>query len=118
MFKLFSNTILNIFSSVLAQGTGTITEPDYRIPNPTRFNSLEDLISAAGTLIQPLFLITFGIIILVGSYNLLISRGTPEKIEEARNTFIAGIVGFAIAVLAPTLVNLITGLLGVEGFSF
>lgn len=90
----------------------------YRIPNPSRFNNLEEIISAAGSLIRPLFLITFGIILLVGAYLLLISRGNPEKIEEARNTFIAGIVGFALAVLAPTLVNLVTSILGVEGFSF
>ncbi|MCA9381455.1 hypothetical protein KC678_04275, partial [Candidatus Dojkabacteria bacterium] len=74
---------------------------NYKIPNPTRYNSLEDIIGAAGSLIRPLFLLTFGAMLLVGAFLVLTSQGNEEKIENGKKTIMAAIIGFAIAALAP-----------------
>lgn len=89
----------------------------YKIPNPSRYDSLEDIINAAGSLIRPLFLLTFGAMLLFGAFLLLTSQGNEEKVQAARSTMVAAIIGFVIAALAPTLVNTVTNFLGVEGFS-
>ncbi|MCA9387169.1 hypothetical protein KC669_04000 [Candidatus Dojkabacteria bacterium] len=88
---------------------------NYKIPNPSRYNSLEDIISALGSLIRPIFLLTFGAMLLVGAFLVLTSQGNEEKIENGKKTIIAAIIGFAIAALAPTLVNFVTSFLLVEG---
>ncbi len=113
--------ILNIFFSfsiftsfliveVSAQNTG------YKIPCPSRVCSLEEFISLIGSLIRPIFLVTFGAMIMYGAFLLLTSRGNEEQIENSKKTIMAAIIGFSIAALAPTIVGIITSFLGVEGF--
>lgn len=88
---------------------------NYKIPNPSRYDNLEEIISAAGSLIRPLFLITFGAMLLVGAFLVLTSRGDEEKIENGKKTIMASIIGFVIAALAPTFVNFISSFIGVDG---
>lgn len=87
---------------------------NYRIPNPSRYDSLEEVISAAGSLIRPVFLLTFGAFILLGAITLLTSQGEAEKIEKAKRTITTAIIGFVIAVFAPTFANLVLGLVGAD----
>lgn len=84
------------------------------IPNPSRFNSLEDIVSFFAQLIRPIFLITFLAILLFGAFSYMTSNGDPQKVESARNIIIAGIIGFVLAVLAPTIISLVAGFLGVN----
>jgi len=90
---------------------------NYRIPNISRYDSLEDVINAAASLIQPLFLLTFGAMLLVGAFTLLTSQGDEEKVASSRKTITAAIIGFIIAVIAPTIVNLLLNILGVDGLN-
>jgi hypothetical protein len=87
----------------------------YQIPSPTKYKSLEDVVSALGSLIQPVFILTFLAMILYGAWIRLTSRGDVEKLTKSRNIIISAVIGFALAVLAPSVVNIITGLLGVTG---
>lgn len=89
----------------------------YKIPNPSNIGSLEELINLGASLIRPLFVITFGAMILYGAFLLLSSQGDAEKVANSRKTIIAAIIGFVIAVFAPTILNLVTSLVGVEGLS-
>ncbi len=113
-FLLTSFILITIFPffviEISAQNLGL------KIPNPSRYDSLEEIISAAGSLIRPLFLITFGAMLLFGAFILLTSQGDEEKIQNSRKTMIAAIIGFVIAALAPTVVGIITSFLGVESF--
>ena len=115
-FKTFFKTVIiffvyNIFIvEVKAQSIGL------KIPNPSRYNNLEEVISAAGSLIRPLFLLTFGAMLLFGAFLLLSSQGNNEKIINSRNTIVAAVIGFVIAALAPTIINIVTSFLGIEGF--
>lgn len=89
----------------------------YKIPNPSKIDSLEELINLGASLIRPLFIITFGAMILYGAFLLLSSQGDSEKVANSRKTIIAAIIGFIIAVFAPTILNFVTSLVGVEGLS-
>lgn len=101
---------------LLAFTSVSYAQVNFAIPNPSRFNSLEDIISAAASLIQPLLIITFGAMIIVGAFLILSSQGQEEKIENGKKTITAAIIGFAIAVLAPTLVTLVSDLIGIDAF--
>jgi hypothetical protein len=87
---------------------------DFQIPNPTQFENLEEVISALGALLQPIFIITFAAMILYGAWIRLTSRGDAGKVEQSTKIIVAASIGFAIAVFAPTIVNIVANILGVN----
>ncbi len=95
-------------------GAGNIGE-QFKIPNPTKYGSLEDIINAVTSLIRPLFILTFGAMILYGGWVRTTSQGNPDKIKQSSQIIVAAIVGFAIAVFAPTLVDFVGRLIGIQG---
>jgi hypothetical protein len=99
-------------SLVFAQDLG-----NYKFPNPSKYNSLEEIINAAAGLIRPVFILTFGGLILYGAWLWLTSQGDDGKIKSARNVMVAAIIGFVLAVFATTIVNFLLGLLGVQGLN-
>lgn len=115
MKKMIISLSIVLLVSVLFVSSVSAQNLNYSIPNPSTYDSLEDLISAAASLIRPVFLVTFGGMIIFGAFTLLTSSGNEEKIESSRKTIIAAIIGFVIAVFAPTLVNFALSLVGVEG---
>lgn len=106
---MFFTIFLGLVSKVNAQ------QFSYRIPSPTKYQSLEDVVSALGNLIQPIFILTFLAMILYGAWVRLTSQGNAEKLTSSNKIITAAIVGFVLAVLAPSIVNIVTGLLGVSG---
>lgn len=115
--KKFRILILTLVFGIAYAPTTFAQNINYQIPNPSKYNSLEDIISAAASLIRPIFLITFGAMIIYGAFMLLTSSGNEEKVQTSRKTITAAIIGFIIAVFAPTLVNFALNLVGVEGFT-
>lgn len=115
--KLFFSTTFVVSLALLGLKAPVSAQVNFRIPNPSRFESLEDIINALASLIRPIFLITFGAMLLVGAFLLLTSQGDEEKIANSKKTITAAIIGFSIAVLAPTIAGLVVNLLGVEGFN-
>jgi len=113
IFVFTSTAIFLIFTvkKVSASAGGFIP----RIPNPTRFESGEDIVNLAAQLVRPFFLIGFAVMLFVGAATYLTAGDNDNKVKSARNTIIAAIVGFALAVLAPTIMNFVSGLLGVQG---
>ncbi|MEP7103847.1 MAG: hypothetical protein ABI721_04020 [Candidatus Dojkabacteria bacterium] len=87
----------------------------FQIPNPTVFNNLEDIINAITRLVVPVFLLTFAAMLLFGAFQYLTARDNAEQVSSARKIIIAAIIGFVLAVLAPTIVNFVAGLIGVQG---
>lgn len=88
---------------------------NYKIPNPTKYENLEQVLSALASLIRPLFILAFGAMIIYGGWVRLTSKGDSDKVSSSVKIITAAATGFAIAVLAPTILNFVTGLLGVEG---
>ncbi|MCS7316994.1 MAG: hypothetical protein NZZ41_01555 [Candidatus Dojkabacteria bacterium] len=96
---------------VLAQ-QNIITNP--RIPNITRYESLEDIINVLLGLIRPVFILTFFGLVVYGAWLWLTSEGNADKIKKARSTIVAAIIGFSLAVFAPNIVQIVGNLLGVD----
>lgn len=108
-------TQLVIFSVPVLAGGLTNVNQNFQIPNPTRYGSLEDIINAVTTLIRPVFIIAFGAMVLYGGWIRLTSQGNPDKVKSSSQIIVAAIVGFAIAVFAPTIVDFAGRLLGIQG---
>ncbi len=111
-FSTFIIVLIGFIQPVFAQNFG------YQVPNPSQYDSLEEILNAAGSLIRPVFIITFGAMIIYAAFILLTSQGDEEKVGNARKTIVAAIIGFAIAVLAPTIANIVLNFLGVQGIGF
>lgn len=84
------------------------------IPNPSRINSLEELINLLAGLIRPVFLVTFIAMLLYGAFMYTTAGDSPDKVKTARSIIIAAIIGFAIAVFAPGIVSIVSNFLGVS----
>ncbi len=97
---------------VFAQNVGQVT-----IPNPSGYNSLEELINAGLSLLRPLFIVTFAAMIMYGAWTWLTSQGDAEKIGRARKIIIAAVIGFAIAVLAPSIAGIVANFIKLQGFN-
>jgi len=117
---VFLFLILTKLSTISAQA-----DPDTRylsptptIPNPSVYGSLEELINGAAQFIRPLFLITFGAMILISAATIMTAQSDAAKVQSGRQILTAAIIGFVLAVFAPAIVNFVTGLLGVTGFNF
>jgi len=87
----------------------------FRIPCITTYCTLEEFINALTKLIVPLFLLTFTAMLLYGAFVYLTARDSADKVASAKKIMVAAIIGFVLAVLAPTIVNFVAGLLGVQG---
>ncbi|MFS8131384.1 MAG: hypothetical protein ACMG57_05415 [Candidatus Dojkabacteria bacterium] len=87
----------------------------FRIPCVTTYCTLEEFINALTKLIVPVFLLTFAAMLLYGAFVYLTARDSADKVASAKKIMVAAIIGFVLAVLAPTIVNFIAGLLGVQG---
>jgi hypothetical protein len=99
---------------IIAQSLSNVGT-NFQIPNVTRYADLEDIINALTSLIRPVFIITFGAMVFYGGWVRLTSQGNPDKIKSSSQIIIAAIIGFSIAVFAPTLVELVGRLIGVQG---
>ncbi len=115
-FKIIISTLsffaLSGLNVVHADGVGS-----FQFPNPSKYETLEDIINAVLSLIQPLFIVTFAAMILYGAWTWLTSQGDAEKIGRARKIIIAAIIGFTIAVIAPSIASIVGGFIGVKGLN-
>lgn len=85
------------------------------VPNPVKLQTLAEVIDYFTRIIRPVVLIVFLAVIMLGGWNYLTDGGDGKKIGKAKTMIIAGIVGFIIIALAPVIVELVGGLLGVQG---
>jgi len=85
------------------------------IPNPSSFNSLEDIINTLGNLVRPIVIIALIGVVMYGGWVRLTSTGDPEKIALSSKIIVSALVGFGIIVLAPVIVEFLGSLLGISG---
>jgi hypothetical protein len=112
LLSLFILVNLLLLNSLIFVNAGGFVP---KIPNPSRFDSGEDIINALAQLIRPAFLIGFAIMLFVGAGTYLTAGSDENKVKNAKNTITAAIIGFILAVMAPTIMNFVSGLLGVQG---
>lgn len=75
---------------------------------------LNKIISAAIGIMTIVAFIWFLIIIITSAYNYMASTGDKNKIESARTGIINGIIGIMITISAIFIVQIISGILGIE----
>ncbi len=93
-------------SSIVAQ---------YYLPNPSRYNTLEELINVFGGVFRTAVVVVLVIALMIGGWTRLTSQGDADKVAKSSKIMVAAIVGFAIIVLAPVLVDFVGRLVGVQG---
>lgn len=85
------------------------------VSNPVKFQTLSDVVNFLTSIVRPIVLVVFLVVIMLGGWNYMTDGGDGKKIGKAKTMIIAGILGFVIIALAPVVVELIGGLLGVQG---
>lgn len=83
-------------------------------PNLSRYNSIEEVILAIISLLQPIVVFAFVGMVIYGGWIYLTSQGSEDKIKQAKQIITAAIVGFIIIILAPSIVQLVAGIFGVD----
>lgn len=84
------------------------------LPNPVKYNTLDDIISAAGSLVTPIVIIALIVMIMYGGWTWMTARDDEKAIGRAKAIIMAAIVGFGIIVLAPVIVKFAGSLFGVQ----
>lgn len=103
--------MMTLFSTVLAQGTGTVEIPT------DRFNTeltLGGAISWAMTAIMIVAGLAFFFMLILGGVKWIISGGDKANTEAARNQVTAAIIGLVIIFSAYIIINFIGGIFGVD----
>jgi len=68
--------------------------------------------------IRPLVGLGFLAVVIYGGWTRMTATGNAEKEKKSMQILIAGVVGFIIIVLAPVIVKLISGLIGLQNNLF
>jgi len=115
--------ILGMLTFVVAPAYAAGNTPNnldvsFKIPNPTKYGSLEEVINAVASVAKVVFTLTFAGVILYGGFMRLTSGGEEKKVEQSTKIITAGIVGFAIIVFAQPISEFVAKLLGVQGGLF
>ncbi len=97
--------LFNFISTVFAEGNSAAI--DYtKAPGGTIVNAdgVFAAISSITNYIFSFFLVVAVLYILVGAYNLLISKGNPEGFEQAKKMILYAVIAVAIAVMSKSIV--------------
>lgn len=85
------------------------------IPNPLG-DDFSQLFSNITSLIRPIIILSFLGIMIFGGYLKMTAAGNAEQEEKAAKTFVAGIIGFVIIILAPLIVSVVQQIIGLPDF--
>lgn len=76
-------------------------------------NNLGDLINVLMSFLVPLAGVILFFILVWGGYDILMSQGEPEKLQNGRNKITAGIIGIVLLVLSYLITNTLGYIFGV-----
>lgn len=89
-------------------------------PTISRYETLEEIVNAFLSLLRFVVVILLVIAIMYGGITRITSQGDADKIAKSQKIIVSAIIGFAIVVLAPVIVEFVGTLVGAENgvFSF
>lgn len=90
----------------------------FEIPNISRFDRIEDVINIFLSILRFVVIILLVVAVMYGGFTRLTSQGDADKIAKSQKIIVSAIVGFAIIVLAPVIVQFFGTLLGAQGNLF
>jgi len=76
-------------------------------------NNLGDLVNIIIAFLIPVAGIILLIILILGGYGYMMSRGEPEKLKTAKGRITTALIGFALLLTAYLIVRVISGIFGI-----
>ncbi|MEI7621553.1 MAG: hypothetical protein WCJ51_03380 [Candidatus Moraniibacteriota bacterium] len=97
---------------VPVSATNTTATGAVAFTNPLTYDNLVDIATHIMVLVQR-SIVTFALLaITIAAVMYVLSAGDPKKIEKAKETISAALIGLALAIAAPSILKELTGALG------
>lgn len=114
--KIFSYLItLGIVGGFFFLVHGSVDAVGFSIPNLSKYDTLEDVINAFLTLLRFIVIIVLIIALMFGGFTRITSQGDADKIAKSQKIIVSALIGFAIVILAPVIVEFAGRLFGAQG---
>jgi hypothetical protein len=112
--KTISTSTVAVLSLFLS--SKTISAAGLQIPNPVKFDTLEDIVNfLLNNVLRQVVLLAFVGLLIYGGWVRMTAQDDAKKVESSQKIIVAAIVGFAIIVLAPIIVEFVGSIIGVQG---
>ncbi|MGC5332826.1 pilin [Micromonospora sp. DT62] len=81
-------------------------------PMPKPPNSINDVISGITGWIMGIIALVATMFLVIGGLRYMAAGGDPAQVEQAKGNFKSALIGYALAVLAPVILQVLQGILG------
>ena len=81
-------------------------------PQPMPVNSINQVIANITGWIMGIIALVATMFLVIGGLRYMAAGGDPAQIEQAKGNFKSALVGYALAVLAPVILQVLQGILG------
>jgi len=80
------------------------------LPNPLGSTSITDILTAVWTYLFYISIPIVAIMVIIGAFQLMFAGGNEEKVSTAKKTILYAVIGFAIVLLAGSVVPILNQL--------
>jgi hypothetical protein len=103
---------MHAYTIVSAVGDLILAAPDLAAPDPGGDpNSIEDVIDGLQGWIMGILAAVATLFLVIGGLRYMTAGGDPAQAEQAKGNFKAALAGYALAVLAPVILEALQGIL-------
>ncbi|SCF00931.1 pilin [Micromonospora tulbaghiae] len=81
-------------------------------PQPPSVKSIHQVISNITGWIMGIIALVATMFLVIGGLRYMAAGGDPAQVEQAKGNFKSALVGYALAVLAPVILQVLQGILG------
>ncbi|MCZ7423766.1 pilin [Verrucosispora sp. WMMA2121] len=81
-------------------------------PQPLAVNSINQVISNITGWVMGIIALVATMFLVIGGLRYMAAGGDPAQVEQAKGNFKSALVGYALAVLAPVILQVLQGILG------
>jgi hypothetical protein len=101
---------MHVFS--LAVETAAGWQPMLEIAGTVAAKTLPQVIDGLRTWIMGILAAVATLFLVIGGLRYMVAAGDPAQVEQAKGSFKAALTGYALAVLAPVVLQVLQGILG------
>ncbi|MTK05039.1 pilin [Micromonospora sp. CP22] len=81
-------------------------------PQPLAVNSINQVIANITGWVMGIIALVATMFLVIGGLRYMAAGGDPAQVEQAKGNFKSALVGYALAVLAPVILQVLQGILG------
>jgi heme/copper-type cytochrome/quinol oxidase subunit 2 len=96
------HTTLSVLSDLAAAAPPPMAAP----------KSINDVISSVTGWIMGIIAVVATMFLVIGGLRYMAAGGDPAQVEQAKGNFKSALIGYALAVLAPVVLQVLQGILG------